>query len=237
MINDLPEDVLQKILEHLDLREVVILGLVNSRLRSFVLGHNSYIQTINQIWNQGSTKDWSLWKRYIYATDKIGSYITYIITFPLAIISFFFIVFSGFQVTSNMWKNLAFHLYSISWDYLYCMQKYRRQKLAPVGVEDLSKSKRVLFNFMWIFLGWGLIYCIALYLVGILQMITLVGLSSGLETIRIAWYMTWPAGFKYSKYDLKKMSNEEKRQKIMEVIDKYNENNSHPVIVRDVDLP
>lgn len=57
--------------------------------------------------------------------------------------------------------------------------------------------KSILFNIYWMTFGFGLPISLYLCIMGILQIVTIVGISSGLESLRIAWYLLWPAGYYY----------------------------------------
>ena len=57
-----------------------------------------------------------------------------------------------------------------------------------VAGEGPLHPKTIIFNLLWLTFGFGLPLVLYFFVIGLLQVVIIVGMSSGFETIRLAWY-------------------------------------------------
>eukprot|EP00026_Physarum_polycephalum_P018918 Phypoly_transcript_20703.p1 GENE.Phypoly_transcript_20703~~Phypoly_transcript_20703.p1 ORF type:complete len:211 (+),score=8.41 Phypoly_transcript_20703:69-635(+) len=153
------------------------------------------------------------------ATENVGNIITYPIVFMivLVVVSVQFTFFWNLCLLATYFL-VPFKLYVF---YLLNFRKYRRENIrsimmqqidplalapidvmqeidpAPIDGQGPTHSASILFNLLWLTTGFGLPLCIFTGVIGLIQLATIVGIASGLETLRIAWYLFWPLGYYY----------------------------------------
>jgi len=225
-ISDLPPDSIHLILSSLSSHDLVGFSQVNSKCRKTVLKYSPLLREIHTESIKFFKQQKSLWHKYLLATRNIGNGLFYPIYLCLVIPCVFYHVISFWMTLLLDYLSNPFHMYI---GYMVRLKKCRRQTARTFYGKQLSTElspfqlKSILLNISWLILGLGLPISSILFIIGVAQLVTIIGISSGFDTLRLAWYLLWPHGYYY--FSIKRHREYGLREKISALQDQfYNRN-------------